>query len=258
MWGEILVCKHHHGHYIVPRTEDECVSISSDQLWKERLTTPAYRVGEAASYAKISPQTVSAWHKKEAKRRNLLSEKIGGDGLSFVQLIEIAVVAEMRRAGVKLKEIAIARAYFEKTTGLKYPFAQLRFKTDGADVLHDFEDPSGQVVEDTLIAANHSGQHVWRDMLAKRLREFNYDSDGAVIQWKVAGEDKSVMIDPRLAFGAPQVEGVRTEVLKRRWFSGEEIDELADDFGISSSLVVEALLFEGIDSGSARISKWIH
>lgn len=229
------------------------------QYWKHRLTIPAYRVGEAASYAGVKPQTVSAWHrlKKDGQRRTL-SAKEQGVGLSFLQLIELAIVADMRSNGVKLKEIERARSYFIKTTGLEYPFAQLKFKNDGADILADFETSDGRIAKGKLVAANHQGQLVWSDIIAKRFQEFDYGEHGEVLKWRVAGVDKPIEIDPRLSFGAPQVDGIRTAILKSRWVGGEEVDELADDFSISESAVLEALFFEGIISENKRLSKWIH
>lgn len=229
------------------------------QYWKKRLTIPAYRVGEAASYAGVKPQTVSAWHRlKHGGDRRTLSEKEQGAGLSFLQLIELAVVADMRANGVKLKEIERARSYFIETTGLEFPFAQLKFKDDGADILADFETSDGKIAKGKLVAANHQGQLVWSDIIARRFQEFDYGEHGEVLKWKVAGADKPVEIDPRLSFGAPQVSGIRTATLKSRWVGGEEVDELADDFSISVSDVVEALLFEGVISENERLSKWIH
>jgi len=235
------------------------MTTQTDQYWRERLTIPAYRVGEAASYAGVKPQTVSAWHRlRQDGQRRTLSAKEQGAGLSFLQLIELAVVADLRSAGVKLKEIERARTYFKATTKLEFPFAQLKFKTDGADVLADFETSDGKIAEGKLVAANHQGQLMWSDMIAKRFREFHYGEHGEVLKWKVAGEDKPIEIDPRLSFGAPQVGGIRTAILKSRWVGGEEVDDLADDFSIAENDVVEALLFEGVIAENERLSKWIH
>lgn len=231
----------------------------SSEFWKKRLTIPSYRVGEAASYAKVSPQTVAAWHRvKGQARRRPLSDKQKGSGLSFLQLIELAVVAEMTKAGVKLSEIDRARKYFKNTTGLEFPFAQLKFKTDGADILAEFEMPDGKKATDKLVAANHSGQLIWTEMLTRLLREFDYGPSGEVLRWKVAGEDKPVEIDPQISFGAPQIHGVRTAIIKSRWLGGEEIDDISDDFSISESDVIEALLFEGVSAENERISAWIN
>jgi len=235
------------------------MSVSPSEFWKSRLAIPAYRVGEAASYAHISPQTVAAWHKSTRSDASApLGGKEKGAGLSFLQLIEIAVVAEMRRAGLKLSEIARARKYLTKSFDLEFPFAQMRFKTDGVEVLLDRDTPLDQDDVEKLISANYGGQLVWRDFLAERLKEFNYDDSGAVSVWHVAGRQKPITIDPKIAFGAPQVSGVRTAIIRDRWLSGSEVDDIADDFGVSESEAIEALLFEGIQRENSRLAKWIN
>lgn len=228
-------------------------------FWRSRLTTPAYRVGEAASYVRTSPQTVASWHRRSHGARSaVVSDKEKREGLSFLQLIEVAVVAEMRRVGVKLGEIARAREYFIMTTGLIYPFAQLKFKTDGADVLRDDDSPISDVAVEKMISANRNGQYIWTGVLSVRLKEFNYDEAGSVRTWHVAGYEKPVVIDPRVAFGAPQVKGVRTRAIKAKWVGGLEVDEIADDYAILAVDVVEALFFEGIFRENPRLAKWIN
>jgi uncharacterized protein (DUF433 family) len=236
------------------------MTVEPSQFWKSRLTTPAYRVGEAAAYAHLSPQTVAAWHRARSEgRKAMLKEKDQRVGLSFLQLIELAVVAEMRRAGLKVSEIARARDWFTRSTGLQYPFAQLRFKTDGAEILQDVDAPLRDDDVEKLISANHGGQYVWRDLLSKRLKEFNYDEEtGAVTVWKVAGADKPILIDPKVAFGAPHVRGVKTGILKAHWLSGEDVSDLVEDFDLSAEEVIEALKFEGVQGENPRLSKWIN
>ena len=101
------------------------VSERSDEPWRRRLYLPNYQIGEAARYADISPQTVAAWHRID---KALLSQKERREALSYLQLIEVAVVATFRRAGVKLPDIRAARDYAQKTLKSEYPFAQYRFK----------------------------------------------------------------------------------------------------------------------------------
>ena len=98
--------------------------------WRRRLYIPNYQVGEAARYAAISPQTVAAWHRIEGNK-SLLSHKEQRAALSYLQMIEVAVVAAFRKAGVKLPEIRAARDYVQITLKKEYPFAQYRFKTEG-------------------------------------------------------------------------------------------------------------------------------
>ncbi|MFZ0459757.1 MAG: hypothetical protein WAM17_15210 [Rhodoplanes sp.] len=80
----------------------------SDEPWRRRLYLPNYQIGEAARYVDISPQTVAAWHHATLSRKEKREE------LSYMQLIEVAVVAAFRRAGIRLREIRAARDYVQK------------------------------------------------------------------------------------------------------------------------------------------------
>jgi hypothetical protein len=75
------------------------VSERLDEPWRRRMYLPSYQVGEAAAYAQISSQTVVAWHKIGA---TLFVGREERAALSYMQLIEVAVVAGFRKAGVPL------------------------------------------------------------------------------------------------------------------------------------------------------------
>ena len=225
-------------------------------FWRERLHLPAYRVGEAAVYAHLSPGTVSRWSQTYGEQKRVTVPRAKRKALSYLQLIEIAVVAAMREEGVKLQEIKRAREFFVDKLGLDYPFAQARFKTDGVDILVDADGPDGQPLRSKLIAANHNGQFVWSDFLKKRLNEFNYENGGEVLSWKVNGNGSRIEIDPQISFGAPQTSGVPTWIIKDRWKQGEGIGDIADDFGLEEDEVADALKFEKITLDDARPYRW--
>src|SRR5712691_1204046 len=94
------------------------VSESKSDPWRRRLFLPNYQIGEAARYADISPQTVAAWHRIE---RPLLSKKERRSALSYMQLIEVAVVATFRKAGISLRRIRNAREYVQKQLSAEFP-----------------------------------------------------------------------------------------------------------------------------------------
>lgn len=228
------------------------MAVPESEFWKSRLFVPNYRVREAARYADIAPQTVSSWHSKPgANQRSTLSTKDKGAALSYLQLIEVGVVASFRKAGVTLRKIRSAREYLSKELEVEHPFAQYRFKTDGKELWMDYAQlhaPSDK----TLLVASMGGQLAWTDIIG-RLQEFEYDENTELaLKWRVAGVDSSIVIDPRIQFGAPAIEGVATWVFKGRWQAGEPIDEIADDFGVPNSAVLEALEFEGIKVEGGR------
>ena len=213
------------------------------EFWRARLNVPSYPVGQAARYAKISTGKVRDWH-KISNRKPLLGRRETGLALSYFQLIELAVVASARASGVSLQAIRDARDYCARVLKINHPFAHLRFKTDGSNLLLELDDVDPKTVRSgKMIVANSFGQLAWKEIIG-RLKEFDYDKNNLATRWFVAGRDSKVIIDPRIAFGAPSVGGVPTSVIASRIAAGEEREYIADDFGLHVSLVQEALLFE--------------
>jgi Uncharacterized conserved protein len=229
------------------------MAVPEREFWRARLFVPNYRIREAARYAHLSSQTVAKWHSSPgSNRKSTLSMKDKGASLSYLQLIEVAVVASFRKAGVTLKKIEAAREYLAKQLQEEFPFAAYRFKTDGKELWMDYAQFEANAGDKTLLAASRGGQLAWGDIIG-RLQEFDYENDdGLAIRWHVAGRDENIVIDPRIQFGAPSVEGVATWAFKGRWEAGEDLDDIADDFGVSNSDVLAALRFEGVDAGGGR------
>ena len=83
--------------------------------------------------------------------------------------------------------------------------------------------------------------------MGDRFAEFDYEHE-IVIRWHLAGRASQVMIDPRIAFGAPTVSGLPTWVILGRYNVGETIPEIAEDFEICESDIRDALAFEGVET----------
>jgi len=205
---------------------------------------PNYQIGEAARYAQISAQTVAAWH-RDADDRRTLSSKENRAALSYLQLIEVAVVAAFRRGGISLKTIRLAREYVSKVLQKEFPFSEYHFKTDGKDLLIGYDQVDGKKKgRGKLLVANKHGQLAWKEIIGT-LNDFEY-GDGVAVRWHVAGKSSPVIIDPRIAFGAPTVSGTPTWVIKGRRDAGESIEDISEDFGIKKSEVKRAIEFETV------------
>lgn len=211
-----------------------------NSFWWERASLPNYQVGRAAQFVKMSASTLARWQ----NLAYVIPKKDRGKGYSYLQLIEAAVVAKMRQAGVKLGDIRSAREFVARQLKSEYPFATHKFSTDGVDLLLDFDDVFKGDGKGKRVVANKSGQLVWSDMIAKTIRQFEYDNN-IVVQWHVAGEEKSIVIDPRVSFGAPTICGLPTEAAFARYEGGEPLQDIADDYDIDESLIREAVIFEG-------------
>lgn len=205
---------------------------------------PAYKIVDAARYAKTSTNTVSYWHHGGDHKATLPRSK-KGEALSYMELSEIAFVAAMRKAGVSLQSIRNAREYLSQRFNSEFPFAMYQFKTDGKDLLMNYKEFESDADDGTMIAVNRSGQLAWEKILEDRFAEFDYEA-GLAIRWHPAGRESHVVIDPQIKFGAPTVDGVPTWILKGRIEAGESLIDISDDFGIEESKIKEALDFEGV------------
>lgn len=235
----------------------ENVSSAPSEFWRDRLHAPAYGIGEAARYAHISPATVAAWHRPRGHKAPTLSLKDRRTGLSYAQLIEVAVVAAFRSYGVTLRRIREARDYVAEELKSDHPFAEYRFKSDGRLLWVNYSQIVGLRGRNRLLGVNEKGQFSWEEVIGRRLREFSYENDGIVVRWNLRGAESPVYIDPRIAFGAPVVAGTPTWIIHGRWEAGESIEDIADDFDLDVGLITDALRFEGIEPDVSRPSLWV-
>ena len=207
--------------------------------WRRRLYLPAYRIAAAARYAGLSPRTVSRWHHGSGAGAAGMPERKARAALSYLQLIEVAVVAAFRREGVSLKAVRVAREYAAQQFEREFPFAELEFQRAGRELLLELGDvlPGG---EKGAVVASQWGHRAWEEFLP----EFEYGEDGLAARWFVRGRDCPVLIDPRLSFGAPTVRGVPTWAIRGRRDAGETFDEIVEEFDLEPDEVRAALAFE--------------
>lgn len=176
--------------------------------------------------------------------------------LSYMQLIEVAVVSAMRRGNIRLDKIKAAHDYFGKVLESEFPFAEYRFKAVGSEIGLEYDQIDPQSGFGKLIQSG--GQYGWSDILKPILRDFDYEDEGLAVRWRVAGPRSSVLIDPQIAFGAPQTGGVATWAVLGRYNAGESVSDIAGDLGLDDKKVIEALEFEGVEPDLGRPNFWVN
>lgn len=222
---------------------DRLISVGNMPPWKRRLTLPAYQVNEAARYADVTSQTIRNWQSKGNGDKSAVAQREKGNSLSYFQLVEVAFVAVMRRMGLRLQVIKDARTYIAQNLNSEFPFVENRFKVQGARILMTLAQFDPSAPENKLVVVSHGGQLEWGEMLGKKFDEFDYQK-GLAVRWHIAGRDSPILIDPQVAFGAPQINGVPTWAIRGRKQAGESNIDIADDFTLKVSDVEKALQFE--------------
>lgn len=224
--------------------------------WRKRLFLPSYLVQEAARYAQTTPKTIRNWQGRGDLVERAIASRDPNLSLSYMQLIEVAVVAAFRRAGIKLADIKAARDWLATAFKSEYPFAEFEFKRRGKELLVDYGKVEKKNGKGKLLAPSKGGQLVWEGIVGDLLRDFEYDKNIA-LRWHVVGKSEPIVIDPRVSFGAPNVRGIPTWIVKGRWDAGETVAEIAEDFDLKPVLVTDALKFEGV-GGAEQKRGWVN
>lgn len=82
------------------------------------------------------------------------------------------------------------------------------------------------------------------DVAERFLEEVNFDDQALASQIMPAGKASPVRIEPGVAFGAPHVQGIRTENLVGLVNAWEEIDIVAESFHLTETDLRAALAYE--------------
>lgn len=215
--------------------------------------TPAYAIGEAAGYLRLPLSTLRAW---------MLGQRyqVGGTPkffkpvieiadrkgrlLSFINLVEAFVLAGIRRKHeIPLPKVRNAVDYLRRTFNTPRPLAEERFQTDGVDL---FVDKVG-----ALIGATQEGQLQMREIIRDRLKYVHRDPKGVpekivLFPARSRSAKGDVVIDPRLSFGRPVLDGlgVCTAILYERFMAGEDVPDLARDYDAPPEAIENAIRCE--------------
>jgi len=210
------------------------------------LEREMYEVGEAARLLGVHSRTLRNWLDGYTARgkpyRPVLRERpTGSDLLTWGEFVEAGFLNEYRRIQrVPLPEIRTYIDTWREKLQVPYPLAhQQPYAGPGRHLMDVAETREG----DTVIYRFHDGQLILTPWAQEFVRKVDFDHSIASRYWP-AGRDQRVVIDPQRSFGAPTVEGIRTEVLYEMFAAGDPIDEIADGYDLDRSRVEAAVRYE--------------
>jgi uncharacterized protein (DUF433 family) len=165
--------------------------------------------------------------------------------LSFSNLIEAHVLRSLRTDhGVPVKALRSALSYAEKTLAIDRLLLRPELRTDAGRV---FLDRYGQLIE-----LSASGQLAMHRLFAEHLKRVEWDSSRFPVRLypfvsaAAPSEERSIVIDPRIAFGRPVVvrKGISTLAIAERVDAGESVEDIAADYELGPSAIEQAILYE--------------
>ncbi|MGH7603364.1 MAG: DUF433 domain-containing protein [Gemmatimonadaceae bacterium] len=140
----------------------------------------------------------------------------GAIALSFLELMELRVVKSIVDAGIPLQHVRRAAKWASDAFGTDHPFASQRVFTDGRSIFSavSTDDPPNIVKWEK----GQMEQIIAGPVLDRYLSEIEFDpSTSLAYKWWPLGKTNPVILDPRVAFGSPVIEGtaVRTSIVAR-------------------------------------------
>ena len=215
---------------------------------------PAYTLAEAARYLKVASATLRSWvvgreyprGKGVARFQPLIRPASPKPAmLSFWNLIEAHVLRSLRTDhGVSIKALRQAVAYAEKSLRIESLLRSKELRTQAGQI---FLERYGELKE-----LSASGQLAMRRLFDEHLKRVEWDEWQFPVRLypfvssEVQAFDKPIAIDPQIAFGRPVVlrRGISTGIIAERLDAGENVAELAADYGLTEMEIEQAVLYE--------------
>jgi uncharacterized protein (DUF433 family) len=167
--------------------------------------------------------------------------------VSFLELMELLTVRRfVEEEGIPLQTVRVAWAHASKAFQTPHPFANRRVFTDRGQIFMALED--GPATADVLEISSRQRpfQVIAGPIFEQSLKEIDFDEETELARrWWPRGKRTPIVLDPRVVFGAPAIEGTRipTDVIAGIALASST-DEAASAYGLDAQIVQAAVEFE--------------
>lgn len=197
-----------------------CFTMGKRLDWPTHVETPIlghgiYTLSEAARLVHTTPRRLGAWFygwpggAVPITHSDYDTPTRCSRLISFLDLIDALVVAELRRTGAPLQFLRKVQAALAKELNVSHPFCHKNLYTHGRSVFIETADKFGnETLKDLL-----KKQQVFRDVLRPFIHEVLYARETLTAMcWRPC---PGVVIDPQRQFGKPIVAavGIPTSIL---------------------------------------------
>lgn len=207
-----------------------------------------YTVQAAARLTRVPPARIRAWVFGQGGQPTIIPELDPVDGqeaLSFVNLIEVLFLRDLRGERVSLQAIRRMAEIARLVLAAPHPFATHRFHTDGRTI---FIETARETLDRSLVNLS-DGNGAMLEVLERSFRRSVAFKgvDGMASAWQPSDALTRIVLDPRRQFGQPidRESGVPTEVLAAALKAEQgNVDRVASWWEVPVEAVREAAEFE--------------
>jgi uncharacterized protein (DUF433 family) len=226
---------------------------------KDPRHMPIYTVDDAARILWLAPSTLKSWtmgqqwtdpYGKERQFIPLIIPPNSDDQLlSFTNLIEAHVLRAIRRVHkIKMRAVRDAMTAIRQEFESMHPLAEVDLFTEGKSIIVQYGGyvnmSSGKQSEMENVIAIYL-KRIDREE-NKLARFFPFFNEPRIQGPGIEEQPKFVSVDPFVSFGRPVVSGtnIRTEAIADRFFAGDSVDDLCDDFKLDRTTIEAAVRYE--------------
>lgn len=197
-----------------------------------RFTDPLYTRAEAARFLGVKHTTLSRWA-RDIPFVTAMEGDPNRASIPFIGLAEAYTLHAFRALGVPLQRIRPALERLREEVGLDHALASQKLYTDGAEVLYEYGQESGDGAVASLVVVRQQ-QPVFRDVVAGYLKKITYDQGYAQRLPLTGYAGADVYVDPRLSFGQPvfATGGVRVADALDLFRAGEPMETVSQEYGV--------------------------
>lgn len=168
--------------------------------------------------------------------------------VTWGEFVEAGLLREYRGRGVALQRLRPFVDEMRTRYGVPYPLAHFTPMVDAPtrDLMVELKQLQDMVGldEDLSLVRTASGQLVWAEPMRAFLDKVEFDSGGVGRRMRPLGMREPVVIDPEVAFGVPQIRGIRTEAVAEAIAAGEPPAQVSASFGLTPDEVMAAVRWE--------------
>jgi uncharacterized protein (DUF433 family) len=215
------------------------------------LERQLYTVGEAARLLMISSTKLQRWLEgfTTAGRSYppvIRPQRTGSDVVTWAEFVEAGFLREYRARRVLLQHLRPVIDQMRREFEVQYPLAHLKplVDTSKRQLVLSMQQELELEDELKLLIRLPGGQLQWAAPMRAFLDKVQFDAEGIAKRMRPLGGTSPVVIDPDVAFGIPQVKGIRTEAIAERYAEDGSLERAAHDWQLSVEDIEAALQWE--------------
>jgi uncharacterized protein (DUF433 family) len=212
------------------------------------LDREMFAEAEAARLLQVHQATLHYWleggeQRGKTYRPIIRTEPTGGRTVTWAEFVEAGLLREYRKRRVPMAEL---RAFIDEprhSYSVPYPLAHHQPYVSARHLILEAQEAAGLSPEFCLVAYA-GGQLILTPPSQSFVERVTWDGDLAAA-WRPHDDPHSpVLMAPDVRFGRPAIKGISTDVIREHDEAGEDVDEIAEAFGLSVKDVRWALAYE--------------